>query len=204
MTAPAGVSAPVPTFVEVQKEGTDFSLANLSFSGLEIADSLQILGGEDVIEQLFWFTEDVGMGPTGWYDEGYNLVVSTVKTFPTGNGLFLSMASGGTVTYQGEVLEDPVILSLNAGITMIGSPRPYPVCFSDLVFTGLEMADSIQIMTGETVTEQLFWFTEDVGMGPTGWYDENYALIDANKALPEGFGFWISTANGGTVTIPAL
>ena len=204
MTASAGITAFVPTFVTVGGDWSGFSLENLIVDGLQDFDSLQILTGDVVTRSLFWIPEYMGFGPTGWYDESYNLVDEENQTFDAATGFYLSLASGGIVTYLGEVKQSPNIVAFSSGVTAFGSGRPYPVKLSDIIFTGQQDFDSLQILTGDVVTSSLFWIPEYMGFGPTGWYDESYALVSSDYMLPDGLGLYALFSAGGSATIPFL
>jgi uncharacterized membrane protein YeaQ/YmgE (transglycosylase-associated protein family) len=167
-------------------------------SGLNlICNPLKVTAGNDLTHVLPLTDADIGTtvytydtsfhsstflgSVTGWLP---NLTVAP------GQGFFINIVAGKTVTFVGEVPQGADSnISVKNGLALISSPVPQSLVLDQMAFPA-ELGDTVYFFRGSPKA-----YVNATYLGsPTGW------LPAANATPAVGEGFWSSKANAGTWT----
>ena len=153
-----------------------------------------------------WAGEDSDQ--KAWVDAGTYAIVEGV-TFAPGAGLWIT-GSGETQAIQssGEVGLKDVSITLREGATGMGNPFPISIGLQDILPTGEDLSDNVNIQTldraGRTVDNYLWidWAGEDSDQ--KAWVDAGtYAIVDGVTFAP-GAGLWVTgTSDKQAICFPA-
>ena len=181
-----GYTVVTPTFISVGStdQTTTFGAIQGEF---EFFDNLQFFDAEgSVVFTAYWFD--------GWIDEGFAPLDD--EPLPAGLGFFVEMGAGGAIQFSGQVDAEDVVVTADAGYTVMGNCRPYDITFADLEVDGLDYFDNLQFFDADgSVVFTAYWFD--------GWIDEGFAPLD-EEVIASGQAFFLeSGAGGATITIPA-
>jgi hypothetical protein len=162
-----------------------------------ICNPLKVTAGNDLTHVLP--LTDADLGTTVYtYDTSFHsstylgtaLGWSPNLTVAPGQGFFISIAAGKTVTFVGEVPQGADSnISVRNGLSLVSSPVPQSLVLDQMQFPA-DLGDTVYFYRGSPKAYVSATFLGS----PTGW------LPPANATPAVGEGFWSSKANAATWT----
>ena len=179
-----------PQFINIGA-AADIQLDSLIPTGEDTSDNVEIqlltAGGNT---ESYYTWNDWMFGKACWVDADLN--EATGVTFAPGQGLWVMGASAAQgLRSSGAVGTNDVVVALRNGGTATGNPFPVAVSLNDIIPTGDDISDNveIQILTPGGNTDS-FYTWNDWMYGSPCWVDAN--LNDATGVtFAPGQGLWV-------------
>ena len=200
-----------PQFLNV---GSDVAvpLQSIKPTGDDVSDNVNIQtldrAGRTVDSYLWINWAGDNSDQEAWVnDETYEIIEDV--SFDAGAGLWVTgSASTQGIQSAGQVGKNDVTIQLRVGATGTGNPFPTSVNLQDIIASGDEVSDNVNIQTldraGRTVDSYLWINWAGDNSDQEAWVnDETYEIVTGVTFGP-GEGLWISgSSNSQYVTFPA-
>ena len=195
-----------PQFMPVS--GENITLESLIPRGDDASDNVNIRvldAAGRTIEGCDYTWNDWAGDHACWMDENY--IEITGVSFAPGQGLWVyGSSSSQALQSAGEVGTNDVVVQLRFGATPTGNPFPVTIGLQDIVASGDEASDNVNIRVldaaGRTI-EGCDYTWNDWAGDHACWMDENYQAIEGVSFEP-GQGLWVYGSNSNqTLRFPA-